>query len=317
MSEQELDTQAIGDIGALLAKTREEKGLSLASASMQTKLSSDIIEKLESNRFSDIGAPVFARGYLSIYARFLGLNQAAFTRAFNAISMDNTTELRLTSANVASQKKSYKRFPWKAWLALVPLFAVAGVVVVQVMDSESWLMRQIRGAFASTEQPADTEVQTLPESNEIVLQIGPDEPIALQPPVDNIPAESNATNTPSGGETIALQLESPASNEAVTAPESTETAPAAPVVEAAQLQVNNETWLEIKNASGQVVASAILKRGDTVNLPLADAPFAMNIGRPGDVALMLGDTQVDLTPFKQRGSDRRFSVTFNTGASGE
>ena len=316
MTQQEMDTP-ITDIGALLAKTREEKGLSLASASMQTKLSSDIIEKLESNRFQEIGAPVFARGYLSIYARFLGLNQVAFTRAFNQLSVDNGTELRLTSANVASQKKSYKRSAWKAWLALLPLFALAALIVVQVLDSESWLMRQIRGAFANSSQDAPAEVQAPVSSSgteDIVLQIGPDAP----PVADPVPAEVPPATTQDGAQE-ALVLVPEEQGETQTAPveENSEQAPAAPV-KAAQLQVKGETWLEVKNASGRIVASAILKKGDSVILPLQDAPFAMNIGRPGDVVLMLGDKPVDLVPFRQKGSERRFSVTFDAQeAAGE
>lgn len=313
MTQQEMDT-SITDIGALLAKTREEKGLSLASASMQTKLSGDIIEKLESNRFREIGAPVFARGYLSIYARFLGLNQSAFTRAFNQLSTETDTELRLTSANVASQKKSYKRSTWKAWLALIPLFALAALVVVQVLDSESWLMRQIRGAFASSqpEQVVDVPAETSPGTEDIILQIGPDEPAVNQSPVE--PAANSGQN--GGSDHLELVAEEPATD---TPPaEQTETATTAPAPQAAQLQVNGETWLEVKNASGRIVASAILKKGDSVILPLQDAPFALNIGRPGDVVLMLGDQPVDLAPFKQKGSERRFSVTFdNQGAASE
>ncbi|MDO5089983.1 MAG: DUF4115 domain-containing protein [Cardiobacteriaceae bacterium] len=306
MTEQDWnDEQPIDDIGALLAKTREEKGLSLASASMQTKLSVEIIEKLESNRFQEIGAPVFSRGYLSIYARFLGLNQAAFTRAFNALSMDTPTELRLTSANVASQKKSYKRTPWKAWLMLVPLFAVAGVVVVQVADNESWLMRQIRGAFAT---PTDTPpVENAPQQtggDDIILQIGPDAPL----PTDPTPLE----NADGQGEIPLVALESTDEANGGEAPAETEaeTPASAALPQAAELRVQGETWLEVKSATGRVVASAILKKGDVVALPLAEAPFAMNIGRPADVIVMLGDTPVDLAPFKQKGSERRFSVSF-------
>lgn len=316
---QEQDTP-IADIGALLAKTREEKGLSLASASMQTKLSGDIIEKLESNRFQEIGAPVFARGYLSIYARFLGLNQVAFTQAFNQLSMDTGTELRLTSANVASQNRSYKRSAWKAWLALLPLFALAVLVVVQVLDSESWLMRQIRGAFASSQTDTPAEVRspvdgTSPENTaeDIVLQIGPDVPTVNQP-AEAVPAAPGQTDE---GEGIDLVPEEP--TDAMAGTVSAETPPpVSPPPESAQLRVNGETWLEVKNGAGKIVASAILKKGDSVVLPLQDAPFALNIGRPGDVVLMLGDNPVDLSPFKQKGSERRFSVTFNNeGAAGE
>lgn len=317
MTQQEMDAP-IADIGALLAKTREEKGLSLASASMQTKLSGDVIEKLENNRFQEIGAPVFARGYLSIYARFLGLNPVAFTRAFNELSVDSGTELRLTSANVASQKKSYKRSAWKAWLALIPLFALAGVVVMQVMDNESWLMRQIRGAFANSppETPAGgAQPPAATGTEDIVLQIGPDEPVAAQPAMP----EPAANPAGSDGNAIELVPEAQGGEQAQAAQDGENAAqPAPPVVEAAQLQVNGETWLEVKNAGGRIVASAILKKGDSVILPLQDAPFAMNIGRPGDVVLMLGGQPVDLTPFRQKGSERRFSVTFNTqGAAGE
>lgn len=310
MTEQDWnDEQVIDDIGALLSKTREEKGLSLASASMQTKLSVEIIEKLESNRFQEIGAPVFSRGYLSIYARFLGLNQAAFTRAFNQLSVDTPTELRLTSANVASQKKSYKRTPWKAWLTLIPLFALAGVVVLQVADNESWLMQQIRGAFTSTpETPVVSESAPQQGSDEIILQIGPDAPPVAQ---DNVSAEQTA---PQDIQLVAVDTaaaESPATSEAAADNAATQTAVEAP--QAAELQVRGETWLEVKSATGRVVASAILKKGDTVALPLLEAPFSMNIGRPSDVVVMLGDKTIDLAPFKQKGSERRFTVSFQEG----
>ena len=42
------------DIGAILRAAREAKGISIASAAMQTRLSIDILEKLEANRFSEI-----------------------------------------------------------------------------------------------------------------------------------------------------------------------------------------------------------------------------------------------------------------------
>ncbi|MDO4776643.1 MAG: DUF4115 domain-containing protein [Cardiobacteriaceae bacterium] len=304
------DEQPIDDIGALLCKTREEKGLSLASASMQTKLSVEIIEKLESNRFQEIGAPVFSRGYLSIYARFLGLNQAAFTRAFNALSMDTPTELRLTSANVASQKKSYKRTPWKAWLALVPLFALAGVIVLQVADNESWLMQQIRGAFASAPQETPApETAPQPGTNDIILQIGPDAPLTAE----QTPQPDQATgDNHQGMQLIALEstAEQNSSDAQVTTEPETAAPVPAPVPQAAELRVQGETWLEVKSATGRVVASAILKKGDTVALPLPEGPFSMNIGRPSDVVVMLGDKPVDLMPFRQKGSERRFNVNF-------
>ena len=65
---------------------------------MQSNLSQEIIERLEQNRFAEIGAPVFTRGYLGLYARFLGLNEAAVSQAFNKIKSEPAPELRLTAA---------------------------------------------------------------------------------------------------------------------------------------------------------------------------------------------------------------------------
>lgn len=315
MTEQDFnDDHPIEDIGALLAKTREERGLSLASAAMQTKLSAEIIEKLESNRFQDIGAPVFSRGYLSIYARFLGLNQAAFTRAFNELSMDGPTELRLTSANVASQKKSYKRTPWKAWLMLIPLFALAGVIVMQVADDESWLMRQIQGAFSATSAANGNEDSVAtPEmgsggAEDIVLQIGPD-----TPPAETLAAPTQAEGAASNELQLVAEEQDVENADAADASAETQAASAEALPQMAELQVQSETWLEVKNVNGRVVASAILKKGDSVALPLLEAPFSMNIGRPADVILKLGDKVIDLTPFKQKGSERRFTVSFAEG----
>ena len=84
----------------------------------------------------------------------------------------------------------------------------------------------------------------------------------------------------------------------------------APAPQSAELRVQGETWLEVKSATGRVVASAILKKGDTVALPLLEGPFSMNIGRPSDVVVMLGDKPVDLMPFRQKGSERRFNLNF-------
>ena len=99
MSEKTNTTGAL-DIGAVLSAARMKRDLSIATAAMQSNLSQDIIERLEQNRFAEIGAPVFTRGYLGLYARFLGLNEAAVSQAFNKIKSEPAPELRLTAANI-------------------------------------------------------------------------------------------------------------------------------------------------------------------------------------------------------------------------
>ena len=128
MSEKTNTTGAL-DIGAVLSAARMKRELSIATAAMQSNLSQEIIEKLEQNRFAEIGAPVFTRGYLGLYARFLGLNEAAVSQAFNKIKSEPAPELRLTAANVESQPRAYRRSYLGSWLLLIPVVIIGGVLL--------------------------------------------------------------------------------------------------------------------------------------------------------------------------------------------
>ena len=173
MSEKTTTTGTL-DIGAVLSAARMKRELSIATAAMQSNLSQEIIEKLEQNRFGEIGAPVFTRGYLSLYARFLGLNEAAVGQAFNKIGREPPPELRLSAANVESQSRSYRRSYLGSWLLLIPVVLVGGFLLYQLFDNNSWLMKQINGAFNQPTQQ-EGEVLTPPGGNnseDIVLEVG-------------------------------------------------------------------------------------------------------------------------------------------------
>jgi len=70
------DNQPAINIGERLARARAEKGVSLADASAATKLKTAYIEALENNHFEQLPAPVYAKNFIRIYARYLGLDAA-------------------------------------------------------------------------------------------------------------------------------------------------------------------------------------------------------------------------------------------------
>ena len=175
MSEKTNTTGAL-DIGAVLSAARMKRDLSIATAAMQSNLSQEIIERLEQNRFAEIGAPVFTRGYLGLYARFLGLNEAAVSQAFNKIKSEPAPELRLTAANIESQARPYRRRSYLgSWLLLIPVVAIGGILLYQLFDNNSWLMTQINGAFNAPQASGETtpaEGGSANSGNEIVLEVG-------------------------------------------------------------------------------------------------------------------------------------------------
>ena len=62
------------DIGQLLRQTREAKEFSLSEVEAQTRIRQRYLAALESDDWNQLPNPVVARGFLTMYARFLGLD---------------------------------------------------------------------------------------------------------------------------------------------------------------------------------------------------------------------------------------------------
>lgn len=57
-----------------LKEAREQKGITLARASEDTRISVKFLESLEKEDYKVFSAEVYLKGFLQIYARYLGLN---------------------------------------------------------------------------------------------------------------------------------------------------------------------------------------------------------------------------------------------------
>lgn len=66
----------MGELGSLLARAREARGLTLEDAERDTRISRRYLQALEAEQFEVIPAPVYARGFLRSYSQYLGLDPA-------------------------------------------------------------------------------------------------------------------------------------------------------------------------------------------------------------------------------------------------
>src|ERR1041385_2347915 len=64
-------------LGQQLQAAREKKGVSIEKAAEDTKVRVDILHALETDDYSAMVAPVYAKGFLKIYAQYLGLDAQA------------------------------------------------------------------------------------------------------------------------------------------------------------------------------------------------------------------------------------------------
>ena len=71
-------------IGQKLEDARNRKGISIREASESTKIRGDFLSSFEAGNF-DINLPeVYLRGFIRVYARFLGIDPESALRRFAA-----------------------------------------------------------------------------------------------------------------------------------------------------------------------------------------------------------------------------------------
>lgn len=61
-------------IGETLREARHAKQVSLEDAARATKIKVDILDKLEADDYSGMASPLYTKGFLKLYADYLGLN---------------------------------------------------------------------------------------------------------------------------------------------------------------------------------------------------------------------------------------------------
>jgi cytoskeletal protein RodZ len=72
----------MGSIGETLRQARHNKKVSLEDASRATKVKVEILERLESEEFAQLVAPAYTKGFLKLYAEYLGLDSQAIVDAY-------------------------------------------------------------------------------------------------------------------------------------------------------------------------------------------------------------------------------------------
>jgi cytoskeletal protein RodZ len=70
-------------LGERFRAAREARGISLSEVAEQIRIRSVYLAAIEDENWSTIGAPVYIRGFLRTYARFLGLDPEEAVAAFN------------------------------------------------------------------------------------------------------------------------------------------------------------------------------------------------------------------------------------------
>ena len=159
--------------GELLQQQRQRSGLTLERAAQDLHLDTWVIEAIETNRFSALGAPVFAKGHLRKYAAMLGVPPEEVLRRYERIAdgLDDPSLIPAAHGTVREPGGGMSR-----WLLIaLALAIVAGLAGWWVLAPDV----DRRGAGAERESAGEaTAIPTGgPASNEIRRRSPPVTPL--------------------------------------------------------------------------------------------------------------------------------------------
>ena len=157
------------ELGAKLRQHREKKGLSVGEVSERLKLPARQIDALENGEYVNLHEPVFVRGFLRSYGRFLDVDEETLNAALSHISphdkVHHAGQSKFNLGNHATPKKS---FPfWIIGLLLVAGLGY-GVYMWQAKSQQEHEKQEAETSVLSASGVATASVPSLNTNNVIV-----------------------------------------------------------------------------------------------------------------------------------------------------
>ena len=125
-------------IGRYLKAERESKNLSLKEASESTRIKERLLEAIEEDRYELLSSPVYIKGFLDAYARYLGLDPNEVVLQYQKTQEDkilpNGPELkhRMTSSR-RRQRITLPRKRAYFWLLIIISVSLITLLVLILM----------------------------------------------------------------------------------------------------------------------------------------------------------------------------------------
>ncbi|MCL4799113.1 MAG: DUF4115 domain-containing protein [Burkholderiales bacterium] len=278
-------------VGGILAAARAERGLSVSEVAQRLKFSPRQIEALEADRYESLPGAPFVRGMVRSYAKLLGIDAAPLLGSLERKVIAGDVEMQPRDMSVPFPAE---RRPGSRVYVLLSMLIVLAVAVVLA----EWFLRSQHPA-----QPA-APVAVAPPASEPLPPPGapaPTEPIPVPEPE---PAPAQPAAAPEAAAAPAAKPAPAAATEtAAAAPPRDVAVPEAPPARGpippgksrVTLEFEQESWVEIRDASGEIVFSG-LNRAGTRRVIQGVAPFELVIGNASAVQLSFNDAPVALKP---------------------
>lgn len=252
-------------VGEILRRTRTHYGQSLADIERALHIRASQIEAIEKGSVEHLPGRVYAIGFVRSYSEYLGLDGDKMVHLFKAQAGGKTSRPELDFPVAASDSKT------------PPVWIVAASFMMAVLILAGWWGSQSR------DRTLVNEIPEVPEELKAEMEI--DIPAIDTEPMGPFQPEDVA---PAAGDAYAVDASPPVAAQ--------QALPEEPVIEGILLNITENSWVEIRDQSGNALVSRVLQAGDQYFVP--DRPdLSMSLGNAGGVQL-----EVDGQPLRPLGA---------------
>ena len=128
----------MASIGEQLRSARESKTISLSDAANDVKISKRYLEALEEGNYSVFPAQVYIKGFLSNYAKYLGLDSKNILEQYSKLIIPDNEEIENTIPK--KSKRTQRRVARKR---VVMLVIVLVFVIICLISLAYWYSLQL------------------------------------------------------------------------------------------------------------------------------------------------------------------------------
>lgn len=270
------------ELGELLRREREAKGLSVKQVMEDTKISRRILVALEEGDRASLPHPVYTKGFVRNYARLLGLGEADLAQVIDEEFGTGEEELpthprpsvprRANGAVASTGKRS-----WPTVLLIIVLVGVLAAMIVY-LQRKAMLGKVMHSAPVEQQQAAPA------------TPAAPEVPAAPEPeaqPQETHPAPAPAAPAPAKAPAAAVPAPAPAATPAPVpaAAQAEQAAPSKPGVQTVVItaKTGQMCWMEA-SADGKDKKEYFIRSGESVTFEYMDK-FTVKLGNVGGVTV--------------------------------
>lgn len=296
--------------GALLKAARERQGLHIAALAAAIKVSPRKLEALEANRLGELPDTTFARALAQTVCRTLKIDARPVLDRLPAagplplVPPDSGLNAPFREGSVRSLRKGddarLARFAVRPMLWGAGLLLLASVALFLVPPVSQWEWRGGAGLPAPGSWPASAAsaaslvMPSVPASSTPSAASGPESAPSEAVPGAALPGSSAGAASAPMVETV------------FSAPPAGTDAAAVAAAVLLQLRVTEASWVEVRDARGNMLLSRTVSPGEQVGLNGAE-PLALVVGNAAATELVFRSRKVDLAS-RSRDNVARFQL---------